>query len=104
MPSEILIADDGSTEETAAVVREFQKISNIEIKHIWHPDQGFRLAAIRNKAIAEVSSDYIIQIDGDLVLHSHFVADHLALKKQGYFVAGSRVMLSKKSTQALSSS
>ena len=101
LPAEVIIADDGSTQETAKVVNEFQKFANIEIKHVWHPDDGFRLAAIRNKAIAEVSGDYIIQIDGDLILHSHFIAGHLALKKDRYFVAGSRVMLSKRSTENL---
>jgi len=101
LPSEVIIADDGSTQETAQVINEFQQNTPVEIKHIWHPDDGFRLAAIRNKAIAKVTCDYIIQIDGDLILHPHFVADHQALKKEGYFVAGSRVMLSKKSTQAL---
>jgi len=101
LPAEVVIADDGSTQETADVVNEFQKIAPVDIKHIWHADDGFRLAAIRNKAIAQVSCDYIIQIDGDLILHTHFIADHLALKKDGYFVAGSRVMLSKRSTNAL---
>ena len=101
LPSEVIIADDGSTQETAQVINEFQQNTPVEIKHIWHPDDGFRLAAIRNKAIAKVTCDYIIQIDGDLILHPHFVADHQALKKEGYFVAGSRVMLSKKSTQPL---
>jgi glycosyltransferase involved in cell wall biosynthesis len=101
VPAQVIIADDGSTEETAEVVNEFKRIATIEVKHIWHPDEGFRLAAIRNKAIAEVSSAYVIQIDGDLILHPQFVADHLALKKEGYFVAGSRVMLTKKSTHAL---
>ena len=101
MPGEVIIADDGSTQETEKVINEFKNLATINVKHIWHPDEGFRLAAIRNKAIAEVSSDYIIQIDGDLILHPHFIADHLALKKDGYFVAGSRVMLSKQSTNAL---
>jgi glycosyltransferase involved in cell wall biosynthesis len=83
VPAQVIIADDGSTEETAEVVNEFKRIAAIEVKHIWHPDEGFRLAAIRNKAIAEVSSAYVIQIDGDLILHPQFVADHLALKKEG---------------------
>jgi len=95
LPAEVLIADDGSGEETAEVIRHFQKISPVPIHHIWHPDEGFRLAAIRNKAIAAANGEYIIQIDGDLILHPWFVADHLEMSKPGYFVAGSRVMLSQ---------
>jgi glycosyltransferase involved in cell wall biosynthesis len=78
-----------------------QRTFPIQIKHIWHPDEGFRLAAIRNKAIAASSSDYIIQIDGDLILHPYFVSDHLSMKTEGCFVAGSRVMLSSRSTRNL---
>jgi len=101
LPGEVIIADDGSKEETKRLISEFQKNFPIELKHIWHADEGFRLAAIRNKAIAASAAEYIIQIDGDLVLQPHFVIDHLAMRKPGYFVAGSRVMLSKKSTENL---
>ena len=100
-PTEIIIADDGSKEETKALVKEYQGKSRVPIKHIWHPDEGFRLASIRNKAIAAATTDYIVQVDGDLILHPYFVADHLTMKKEGYFVAGSRVMLSKRSTSNL---
>jgi glycosyltransferase involved in cell wall biosynthesis len=101
MATEIIIADDGSREETSALIKEFQGKSPVPIKHIWHTDEGFRLASIRNKAIAATSSDYIIQIDGDLILNPFFIADHLAMSTEGYFVAGSRIMLSKRSTSNL---
>jgi len=100
-PAEIIIADDGSGEETRALIKEYQNVSTVSIKHIWQPDKGFRLASIRNKAIAAASSNYIIQIDGDLILNPYFVGDHLIMKKEGYFVAGSRIMLSKHSTTSL---
>ena len=52
LPDEILIADDGSGMETRDVVRHFERISPVPVRHIWHEDRGFRVAAIRNKAIA----------------------------------------------------
>lgn len=55
MPSEILVADDGSGISTRDVVRHFQNISPVPVHHIWHEDRGFRVAAIRNKAIAASS-------------------------------------------------
>ena len=69
MPSEILIADDGSGMSTRDVVKHFENISPVPVRHIWHEDNGFRLAAIRNKAIAASKGKYIIQIDGDLILN-----------------------------------
>ena len=51
MPSEIIIADDGSGIATRDVVRHFEAVSPVPVRHIWHEDDGFRLAEIRNKAI-----------------------------------------------------
>ncbi|MFL5811073.1 MAG: glycosyltransferase family 2 protein, partial [Flavisolibacter sp.] len=101
LPAEVVIADDGSTEETANLIKEFQKKFPIPIKHAWHPDEGFRAAAIRNKGIALCTQDYIVQVDGDIIIHPKFIADHLETQKPGYFMVGSRVMLSAEQTGKL---
>jgi glycosyltransferase involved in cell wall biosynthesis len=93
LPSEVIIADDGSTEETKKLITQFQKDFPIPLKHVWQADEGFQLAKIRNKAIASSTGDYIIQVDGDLILHAHFIADHVSFSKKNSFVTGSRVIL-----------
>lgn len=95
LPNEIIVADDGSGEETASLVKSYQEKTNSLIKHVWHEDRGFRLAAIRNRAMAGATGDYIIQIDGDIMLHPHFIRDHINIAKPGFYVAGSRSMLTK---------
>lgn len=95
LPDEVVIADDGSTDETRLLIEEFQKDFPVPIKHVWQPDEGFQLAKIRNRAIAASSYNYIIQIDGDLILHPKFVSDHISFAKKGSFVTGSRVILDK---------
>lgn len=92
LPNEVIIADDGSSKETALVIERFQKRLLVPLHHIWHPDEGFRLGMIRNKAMAAASSEYLIQVDGDLVLHQDFVYDHVHAAKKGYFIGGSRVL------------
>lgn len=92
-PNEILIADDGSTDETKKLIDKFKDSTSIPIKHIWHPDNGFKLAEIRNKAIAVADFDYIIQIDGDLYLNKNFIKDHLNFAKPNSFVRASRIYL-----------
>ena len=102
LPNEVLIADDGSDERTANLIQQFKtNHPKLNIKHVWHEDNGFRLAAIRNKAISMAQSDYIIQIDGDIILDQYFIADHLSIKAVGYFVTGSRLLLGKKITAVL---
>jgi len=93
LPDEIIIADDGSGEETKQLIDELTLRSPIPINHIWHPDDGFRLSEIRNKAIAAAQSDYIIQIDGDIIMERHFIQDHLQMAKPTAFICGSRVKL-----------
>lgn len=96
MPDEVVIADDGSTTETKAVVDGFR--GALPIKHVWHEDLGFRRAMILNRAFAACTSDYIIQVDGDIVMERHFVADHVSEARRGYFLNGSRGKLGAAAT------
>lgn len=91
LPNEILIADDGSFDATKIVVEEFQKKNIIPIHYFSQEDKGFRKAKILNKAIAKTDADYIIQVDGDCIMHEKFVEDHLRTAQKGVYLYGSRV-------------
>jgi len=93
LPMEIIVADDGSQSDTADLVQRFGETSSIPVVHSWQEDKGFRLASSRNKAIAITKGDYIILIDGDIMLEPHFIADHRAFANPGHFVQGGRVLL-----------
>ena len=101
MPDEIIVGDDGSGESTAELVREINADAPVAVNHIWHEDKGFRLAMMRNKSIAAATGDYIIEIDGDVILHRDFVKDHLAFAQRGFYVKGGRVNLGQRLTQRL---
>src|SRR6202012_390211 len=60
--------------------------------HLWQPHEGFRLARSRNRAIAAATGEYLMIVDGDMVLHRHFVADHLNAARPGYFIQGVRLL------------
>lgn len=90
MPDEIVIADDGSSAATQKLIEKY-KDAGLPIKHFWQEDQGFRKSRILNKAIASLESDYIIQVDGDCILHQNFVEDHTRNAEKGNFLFGSRV-------------
>ncbi|EIN8667805.1 glycosyltransferase, partial [Campylobacter coli] len=101
LPNEVLIADDGSKEDTAKLIQEYQKNFPCVLKHIWQEDDGFRLSQIRNKAIQASKSEYIIVIDGDMILEKNFIADHLNFSQKKIFLQGSRIILNQKETQEL---
>jgi glycosyltransferase involved in cell wall biosynthesis len=104
-PGEVLVADDGSSEPTAEVVRTFVgrfRARGVALHHVWHPDRGFRAAEIRNRALAMARGAYVLLIDGDCVLHPDFTRSHLAFARPRTLVQGTRVLLSEgRSARAL---
>lgn len=101
LPDEIVIADDGSGKATRQLIDEFRSRFTIPLQHIWHEDTGFQLAQIRNKANVAALGDYLIQVDGDLILHPDFVKEHRQAAKPGHFIGGSRVILNQSLSQEL---
>jgi glycosyltransferase involved in cell wall biosynthesis len=97
-PYEIIIADDGSENNTALTVKNFSAVAPFPVIHVWQEDKGFRLAKIRNEAIKKAASGYLIILDGDCIPNKHFVFDHIALAERGFFVQGKRVLLSEKTS------
>ena len=85
---EIVIADDGSTEDTAHVVERFKRESSLQIKHVWHTDDGFRKCAILNRAINRAEGDYLLFSDGDCIPRSDFVRQHFEAAKPQHFLSG----------------
>jgi glycosyltransferase involved in cell wall biosynthesis len=75
-PTEIIVADDGSADKTRGVVQEFASRSSVSVRFVSQPHEGFRLTRLRNLAIAATTADYLVFVDGDMVLDPHFLADH----------------------------
>ncbi len=96
---ELIVADDGSSEDTRRVVTAFKSQAQFPVAHVWHEDRGFRAAAIRNRALAATRADYIVFSDGDCVPAPRFVAQHQRFAERGWFVAGNRILLSKDFTR-----
>ncbi len=98
MPDEVVIADDGSGKETLKLIQYYSTLFPFAVKHVWQEDEGFRASKIRNKAIDQCANEYIIQIDGDTILHPAFIADHVRLAEPNCFLSGSRVQVGPKAT------
>jgi len=93
LPDEIVIADDGSDNRTKEMIDKISKKSIVNIVHSWQEDRGFRASSSRNKAIVKSSYEYIILIDGDMILDKEFIKEHKEHSQKGCFIQGSRVLL-----------
>ena len=91
---EIVIADDGSREETRQLIERFARATDRPVQHIWQADDGFQKCRILNKAILEVETEYVVFTDGDCIPHENFVRDHRALASDTKIITGPRVDLS----------
>ncbi|MDX1809434.1 MAG: glycosyltransferase family 2 protein [Sulfurospirillaceae bacterium] len=102
IPDEVIIADDGSTDATKALIEKFSlENPQLNIIHSWQEDEGFRASASRNKAIARSHCKYIVLVDGDMILEQNFISDHLKFAKDGYFTQGSRVLVKEAKTKEI---
>lgn len=92
---ELLIADDGSGPETAAIVAEFARRAPFPVRHVWHPDEGFRKCSICNKAILEATGDYLVFFDGDCIPGRQCLEIHVRAARRDSYLAGGAVYLDK---------
>lgn len=91
---EIIIADDGSREDTRQVVESFKaQIFGNRLTHLWHEDLGYRKCKILNSAIRISTGDQLIFTDSDLILHPRFVEDHASQAEVNSVFMGRRIDL-----------
>lgn len=100
-PFEVLVADDGSGQDTADVVDRMAGETGLPLVHVWHSDRGFQKTEILNRAIRASTCEYLIFTDGDCVPRRDFVARHAQLARAGRFLSGGYVRLSRPTTESL---
>jgi glycosyltransferase involved in cell wall biosynthesis len=91
---EVIIADDGSGNETKALIEKFILRKKLRITHIWHNDDGFRKTIILNKAIQQTSCDYLIFTDGDCIPRNDTIKIHKQYSQKGRFCSAGYFKLS----------
>lgn len=96
---EVIVADDGSSQAHRAFIEQTAKNLGLPVVHVWHPDVGFTASKVRNLGVSAAKGNYIIFLDGDCVPETDFVRQHARLREDGFFVNGSRVMLSEQFTK-----
>ena len=98
---EVVVADDGSDDETAAVVGRFAASAECAVRSTTRRHDGFRLARTRNDAARLARADYLLFLDGDCMIPRHHVAAHLARRRPGTALVGYCARLPEETSRLL---
>lgn len=98
---ELIVTDDGSTDQTEQVVREFAETVYFPVRFVTHRHQGFRLAHCRNQGVLASQAPYLVFTDGDCVLPPGHLAEHLRHRKPGFVVVGGCYRLDRRTSQRI---
>ncbi|MHB8949993.1 MAG: glycosyltransferase [Rhodoferax sp.] len=98
---EVIIADDGSSRASIEAMQKGMPSFRCSVRHVWHPDTGFTASRARNLAAGSSAADYLVFMDGDCIPGPRFVGAHAALSETGFFLNGSRVLLSEHLTKLI---
>jgi glycosyltransferase involved in cell wall biosynthesis len=85
---EIVVADDGSHDDTPEIVERYRSKSRHRVLFATHTHDGFQLARTRNDGVRASSAPYLVFVDGDCVAPAHHVAQHLAHRRRRTVMAG----------------
>jgi glycosyltransferase involved in cell wall biosynthesis len=91
---DVVVADDGSGPETAAVVSRWSEVLGPRLRHVWQPDDGWRSSRILNLAAREAQGDVLVFLDGDCLPRRRFVEAVRRAALPGWFLATKRLHLS----------
>jgi glycosyltransferase involved in cell wall biosynthesis len=95
----VVLADDGSGPDVAALLDEWQSKLPHGIQHAWHEDDGFRKVVIVNQAVLRARGAYLVFIDGDCILHRRFLERHWLRRQKRQALSGRRIMMDETLTQ-----
>lgn len=98
---EVIIAEDNNDPQTVVFVSNARQIHPFRIQHVSQEDIGFRKTKILNCAVKTASGDQIVFIDGDCLLHKHFMKEYQKAITDNFFCYGRRVFCSEKHTGLL---
>jgi GT2 family glycosyltransferase len=98
---EVVVADDGSQDDTQSVVQNFARTANFPLKWITHEHDGFRVALCRNDGARASTAPYLLFSDGDCIFPIDHLEQHLRARKQGIVRAGDCIRLDQQATARL---
>ena len=100
---ELVVTDDGSTDQTPRIVEEFARRVGFSVGFTTHEHTTFRLSRCRNDGVRATAAPYILFLDGDCILPPDHVRTHLARRKPATVMAGDFCRLDKSTSDRVTS-
>jgi GT2 family glycosyltransferase len=94
---EVIVAEDNNDPQTA----EFISKTSHMYSYGTQEDIGFRKTQILNRAVKIAKGEQIVFIDGDCILHRHFMEEYNKAITDTHFYYGRRVFCSRKHTDLI---
>ncbi|MDP8232492.1 MAG: glycosyltransferase, partial [Candidatus Zophobacter franzmannii] len=73
LPDEIVLTDDGSTEDIVSILEQSEEDYKFSILYCKQSDIGFRLARCKNNGVRESNGDIMIFLDQDIVTTKNYI-------------------------------
>jgi glycosyltransferase involved in cell wall biosynthesis len=96
---EVIVADDGSSDNTHNVVRDFARTVDFPVRLTTHPHCGFRVSLCRNEGVRASSAAYLLFTDGDCIFPPNHLRAHLLARRPNVVRAGSCYRMDEESTE-----
>ena len=98
---EVVVTDDGSTDETASIVSRFTETAAFPVKFTTHPHVAFQLSRCRNQGVAATEAPYLLFLDGDCILPPDHVRIHLDNRRPNTVMAGACLRLEEEASKTV---
>jgi glycosyltransferase involved in cell wall biosynthesis len=98
---EVIVADDGSGDETPRVVSDFARSVPFPVRFATHPHRGFHPARSRNDGVRYSTASHLLFFDGDCVLPPNHIEAHLSAWRPGTVVCGAPVRLEEETSRGV---
>lgn len=98
---EVIVADDGSRDETAAVVAQFGQSAPFPVRFVTHEHTDFQAARSRNDGVRQSTAPHLLFVDGDCLLPPEHIEVHTRAHRPGTVTSGYCVRLSDEASRAI---
>lgn len=100
-PDELIISDDGSSENIKDGISDIISQFNFPVKMVKQEKNGFRLAQCRNNAVLNSSGDFLIFIDQDIIHTKDFIKTFVENRKHKRFITSYPIRLTKEQSELI---